>query len=329
MVKQVRFHRLGGPEVLQVDEIDLLPPGPGELRIKVEALGLNRAEALFRSGSYIEEPKLPSAIGLEAAGLVLEVGHGVKSHRPGDRVAVIPPLSMNDRPVHATEVNFPADLVVETPSIQSSIDAAATWMAFLTAYGALVEVGRVREGDMVIITAASSSVGLAALQLANWIGATPIAVTRTTSKREALLAAGASHVIVSGDGDVAAQLMAITGPEGARIVFDAVGGGLLGDLLSIVSNSGIAINYGALDPAVTAIEAGSLLGRSLTLRGYLVHEITRDPVCLERAKAFILNGVMSGRLRPIIARTFPIERIDEAHGYLESNDQFGKIVVTC
>jgi NADPH:quinone reductase-like Zn-dependent oxidoreductase len=328
MTRVIRFHELGGPEVLRIDDVDVLAPREGEVRIQVKALGLNRAEALLRSGAYIEAAVLPSGLGLEAAGIVESVGEGVTEFAVGDAVSVVPPRSMIRWPAYGELATFPANHVVRHPPSLSWEEAAAVWMQYLTAYGALIDIARLSRGDFVVITAASSSVGIAAIQIANMVGATAIAVTRTSAKREALLETGAAHVIASAEEDLGARLAEIAGPDGVRVVFDPIGGPNFEPLTAAMSRGGILIEYGALSPDPTPFPIFAVLAKSLTLRGYLVHEISADPDRLEAAKAFILKGLATGALKPVIARTFPFERIVEAHRFLESNEQFGKIVVT-
>lgn len=328
MARMIRFHRHGGPEVLTIEEIDVPPPGPGEVRIRTRALGLNRAEALFRSGAYIERAEFPSGIGLEAAGLIESAGDGVNGLSPGDAVSLVPPRSMLRWPVHGELVTVPAELAIRHPPTLGWESAAASWMQYLTAYGALIEISRLRQGEHVVITAASSSVGLAAIQIANRIGAIPIAVTRTDRKAPALREAGAAHVVALSEEDIDARLTDIAGEGGVRVVFDAVGGPAFLPLTAAMARGGILINYGGQSSEATPFPLFNVLGKSLTLRGYLVHEITGDPARLAAAKTFILDGLGDGSLKPIIARTFPFEEIAEAHRYLESNEQFGKVVLT-
>jgi NADPH:quinone reductase-like Zn-dependent oxidoreductase len=192
----------------------------------------------------------------------------------------------------------------------------------------LIDIAKLRGEDFVVINAASSSVGLAAIQIANRIGATVIAVTRTSSKKQALLEAGAGHVIAAAEENLEARLTEIAGPGGVRVVFDAVGGPLFEPLTAAMSRGGLLIEYGGLSPESTRFPLFVVLSKTLTLRGYLVHEIVGDPTRLEAAKAFIIEGLVSGSLQPIIARTFPFDEIVEVHRFLESNEQFGKIVVT-
>lgn len=328
MARVIRFHQHGGPEVLRIEHVDVPPSAQGEVRIRVRALGLNRAEALLRAGSYIETPTLPSGLGLEAAGIVESVGTGVEGVAPGDAVSAVPPVSMVRWPAYGELVTFPAALVVRHPPSLSWEAAAALWMPYLTAYGALIDIARLGKGDYVVVTAASSSVGLAVIQIANLAGAIPIAVTRTSAKRQALLAHGAAHVVAAAEEDLAARLREIGGPQGVRVVLDPIGGPIFEALAAGMSRGGILLEYGGLSPEPTPFPLFAALSKSLTLRGYLVHEILGDPARLAAAKAFILGGLARGALRPVIARTFPFDQIVEAHRYLESNQQFGKIVVT-
>lgn len=328
MARIVRFHEEGGPEVLRIEEIDLPRPGQGEVRIRVRALGLNRAEALLRSGTYIEKPALPSGLGLEAAGIIEEVGPGVDGFTPGDAVSIIPPISMVRWPAYGELITFPAEFVVKHPPSLGWVSAAAVWMQYLTAYGALIDIAGLNSRDFVIVTAASSSVGLAAIQIAGMVGAPTVAVTRTSAKKQALLEAGAGHVIASAEEDLEKRLKEITGPKGARVVFDPIGGPIFEPLTAAMAKGGILIEYGGLSPQPTPFPLFTVLSKCLTLRGYLVHEITGDAKRLDAAKTFILRGLQSGALEPVIARTFPFEQIVEAHRFLASNEQFGKIVVT-
>jgi NADPH:quinone reductase-like Zn-dependent oxidoreductase len=328
MARVVRFYELGGPEVLRIENVDMPAPGRGEIQIRVKALGLNRAEALLRSGRYIQTAPLPSGLGLEAAGLVETVGEGVDGFAPGDAVSIVPPVSMARWPAYGEIATYPAELVVKHPPSLSWEEAAAAWMQYLTAYGALIDIAKLGRKDFVVITAASSSVGLAAIQIANLVGATPIAVTRTSAKKRTLLEFGAAHVIASAEVDLEARLKEIAGPDGVRVVFDAVGGPIFEPLTAAMALGGILIEYGGLSLDPTPFPLPAVLAKTLTLRGYLVHEIVRDPARLQAAKTFILDGLKSGSLKPAIARTFPFDQIVEAHRYLESNEQFGKIVVT-
>ena len=328
MARIVRFYQTGGPEVLKIEQVDLPRPGPGEVRIAVKALGLNRAESAFRSGRYFERPWVPARLGYEAAGTVDALGEGVQGLEIGDAVSTIPSFSQNQYGVYGDTAIVPANAVAKHPASLSWTEAAAIWMQYATAYGALVEIAHLQAGDVLLIPAASSSVGIAAIQIARLIGATPVALTRGSSKRKALLDAGAAHVIATEEQDLVAEVKNATADKGARVVFDPVGGPTIAKLAAAMAEHGILILFGALSTEPTPLPLVEVLSKLLTIRGYVLHEITRDQQRLERAKKFIVEGLSAGKLKPVVAKTFPLEQIVEAHRYLESNQQIGKIVVT-
>lgn len=328
MARIVRFHQTGGPEVLKIEQVDVPPPGPGEVRIAVKALGLNRAESMFRSGIYLEQPRFPARLGYEAAGTVEALGEGVQGLKVGDAVSTIPAFSQNQYGVYGDTAIVPAFAVAKHPASLSWAEAAAVWMQYATAYGALIDIADLKAGDTLLIPAASSSVGIAAIQIARMIGATPVALTRGSSKRKPLLDAGAAHVIATEEQDLVAEAKKLTGGKGARIVFDPVGGPTVAKLTVAMAERGILFLYGALSTEPTPLPLMDVVGKSLTIRGYVLFEITGDPRRLERARKFIVDGLSAGKLKPVIAKTFPLEQIVEAHRYMESNQQVGKIVVT-
>jgi hypothetical protein len=180
MSRTIKFAKAGGPEVLEFVEAQVPAPGPHEVRIKVRAIGINRAEAMWRVDEYIERVKFPAGLGYEAAGTVDAVGKDVGGFAVGDEVNVIPSFSLNDYSTYGEVILVPDHAVVRQPKSLSFTEAASVWMMFVTAYGALIEDAKVAKGDFVLIPAASSSVGLAAIQLANYAGATTIALTRTS-----------------------------------------------------------------------------------------------------------------------------------------------------
>jgi len=328
MPKIVRFHETGGAEVLRIEELPLVEPGVGEVRLKVEALGLNRAEVMFRQGQYLETPRLPTRLGYEASGVVDAVGPGVSGVKIGDRVSTIPSFSISAYGVYGESAIVPAYAVASYPADLSPIEGAAIWMQYLTAYGALIEFGRLQKEGCVLITAASSSVGLAAIQIAESVGATAIAATRGSGKKSFLVGAGADHVIATDEEDLVESAMALTSGKGVSMAFDPVGGNLLGTLADAAAPGATIFEYGALSPEPTIFPLFPALAKGLSVRGYTLFEIVKDPERLARGKQFVYDGLKSGALKPIIDRTFTLENIVEAHRYMESNQQQGKIVVT-
>ncbi|MDB6050216.1 MAG: NADPH:quinone reductase [Pseudomonas sp.] len=328
MSRIIQFTTPGGPEVLSFKDIEVGAPGPGEIRIRVKALGLNRAESMWRSGEYVEEVKLPARLGYEAAGIVDAVGPDVTGFAVGDAVNTVPAFSQNQYGMYGELVLAPVSAVVKHPPSLSFEQAASIWMMFITVYGAFIEAANLTAGDVVLIPAASSSVGLAAIQLANMVGATPIALTRTGAKRQRLLDAGAAFVIATEEQDLVAEVMQITEGAGARVVFDPVGGPSFGKLIKAMTTGGMLLVYGALSEEPAQLSYLDLLIKLPTIVGYTIWNTSGDPVRQKAAVEFILAGLASGELKPVIDSTFAFDDMVAAHRYLETNAQFGKIVVT-
>jgi NADPH:quinone reductase-like Zn-dependent oxidoreductase len=327
MSKVVRFHQHGGPEQLRIEDMEVGEPGAGEVRIRVEAIGLNRSEAMFRSGFYPQKPKLPSMIGYEGVGTIEVVGPGVEGWRPGDTVCVMPTYRLGEYGLYADKAIVPARSLIAPPPGLTKIEAASIWMEYFTAL-AIIEVGRATVGDYVIIRAASSSVGLAAMQLANWAGATPIAATRKSSKAAALTQHGAKYVVATDESDIVVEVQRITGGKGARIIFDPVGGPDVEKLAQAAAEEGIVFIYGGLSGQSTPYPHWPAALKSLSIRGWVASFIWNKPERFARNRDLILRGLADGHLKPVIAKTFPLSQIVEAHRFLESNQQIGKIVVT-
>ena len=328
MPRTVRFYELGGPEVLKIEEQASKQPGKGEARLRVHAVGLNRAEALFMRGQYLEQPKLPAGLGYEAAGVVEAVGAGVVRNWVGKTVATIPSFSMNQYPMLGEEVIAPVAALGEYPAKLSSAEGAAVWMQYLTAYGALIAIAHLGKADFVVIPAASSSVGIAATEIAKAEGAVSLATTRKSNKKAELLALGADHVIATEEEDFVARVKEITGGKGARVIFDPVAGPFLEKLAEAAAPGGIIFEYGALSMQPTPFPLFAALGKGLSIRGYTLMEITGNPEKLAVAKRYVYDRLADGRFHPKIAKTFPFAQTVEAYKYLESNTQVGKVVVT-
>lgn len=329
MTRTVLFHEYGGPEVLRVEDADPGEPGPGEVLVRIDAVGLNRAEALFRAGHYIEPVRnFPAGLGAEAAGVVESLGPGVEGLAPGQPVSVVPAFSQNDHAVYAERAVVPAAAVLPRPEGLGAVEGAAVWMPYLTAYGAMVQVGGLRPGDTVLVNAASSSVGLAALHVAERIGARAIALTRGPAKKDALLREGAAEVVVTSTDDVPEAVRAATGGHGVDVVLDAVAGPGVRELLGLVAPDGTHIVYGGLSGQPTPYPGLELGMPAVALRTFLVFETTHHPERLRRAAAFISAGLRAGAFRAVVDRTFELGDVVAAHRHLDADDRVGKTVLT-
>lgn len=327
-VKIVRFHELGGPEVLKIDNLPMPAPEAGEVRLRVHAFGLNRAEIMFRNGQYLVEPDLPSKLGYEAAGVVEAVGPDVDKGLIGKKFSTVPSFNARDYGVYGEVAIVPASALAHYPEHLSAKEATSIWMPYITAYGALIHYGHITNKDTVVITAASSSVGLAAIDMVRSQGATAIAITRRKNKKSELLALGAHHVVVSEEEDTVKAILAITKERGANIVFDPIAGKQVETLMAAMAEGGTYFAYGALASEPTPFPLFTALSKGIALRGYTLFEILAKPAVRAEAEAYIFERLAAKEFKPRVARSFTLDQIVDAHRYMESNEQIGKIVVT-
>src|SRR6202048_4193489 len=328
MSRTIKFAKAGGPEVLEFIEMEVPAPGANEVRIKVKAIGINRAESMWRNDKYVESPICPAGLGYDCAGLVDAVGKDVTGFAVGDAVSTIPAFSLNKYFTYGEVILAPDHAVVKHPESLSFVEAASVWMMFITAYGALIFDAQAKAGDFVILPAASSSVGLAAIQIANYAGATPIALTRTSEKKKRLQEAGAAHIVATQEQDMVVEVMRITNGNGARVAFDPVGGPDFPKLISALTDQGIAYIYGALSEGDTRIPALEMILKMPTVKGYSIRLVTGAEARRKAAVEYVVKGLASGALKPVIDRHFQFDDMVEVHRYLENSGQFGKIVVT-
>jgi NADPH:quinone reductase-like Zn-dependent oxidoreductase len=326
--KIVRFHQLGAAEVLQLDELPLPEPAAGEVRLRVKAIGLNRAEVMFRQGRYLVQPVLPSKLGYEASGIVEAVGTDVDAAWIGKTASTVPAFPADAYGVYGEVAIVPAFSMAEYPAKLSYEEGTSIWMQYLTSYGALIMHGKITKGDYVLITAASSSVGIASIEIVKAEGAISIATTRSAKKKAELLAAGADHVVVTDEEDLAARVKSITSGKGARIIFDPIGGKGIEALAGAAAFGGTIFVYGALSPEPTPFPLFAALSKGLSIRGYTLFEVVTNPAIFAQAKKYVFDHISAGDFKPRIDKTFPLANIVEAHRYMESNQQIGKIVVT-
>ncbi|MBX9579025.1 MAG: SDR family NAD(P)-dependent oxidoreductase [Gemmataceae bacterium] len=330
MNRTVLFSRFGGPEVLEVVDTPVRTPGHGEVRFRVKALGLNRAEVMYyRRNAYTEQAVFPSRIGYEAAGTVEAVGDGVVGLRVGDRVSTIPGFQLNDYGVAGDTAVVPQKHVVKISDSLSFAEGAAVWMQYLTAYGALVEHGKLKAGDVVAVTAASSSTGIAAIQMVNDAGGTSVAVTRKADKKAGLLKAGANHVIVTDDENPVERVNAITGGRGVDVVFDPVSGPMLATAGDIVREEGLVIQYGLLSSEPPQFPLWSSIVKGYRVQGFhLTFHVVNKPDRLTAGVEYVSERLASGAFKPLLAeKKFTLPGIADAYRYMESNEQLGKIIV--
>jgi NADPH:quinone reductase-like Zn-dependent oxidoreductase len=325
MSRVVVFDEFGGPDVLRVADEPAVEPAAGEVRVRIEAFAVNPLDQMMRTGTSPAPVPLPHArIGIEGTGVIDALGPEVTGLKPGDPVilAAIPDAGV--RGSYAEYTTIPASRVIARPAGLGITEAAAIWVAYSTAYGGLVEKAGIRPGDHVLITAASGSVGRAAIQIANQIGAVPIAITRHAARKDDLLAAGAAASIATDHENLAETVRHHTGGTGADVILDLVMGPGLQDLVKAARPEGTLVAAGVLDPRPTPFPAGT----PLTIFRYRSFEHTLDPVVVKRMAAFLNAGVRLGALRPAIGQVFALDDVVQAHRHLENGLHAGKLVVT-
>lgn len=325
MPRVVIFDETGDPDVLHVVDEPATEPAAGEVRVRIEAIGVNRLDQLMRTGAFPRPFRLPHArIGCEGTGTVDALGAGVEGLAVGDPVLITAVPAMDLDGTYADYTIVPAARLIPRPAGLDAVGAAALWVAYSTAYGALVEKAGMRPGDRVLITAASSGVGLAAIQIANQLGAVPLATTRTSAKAQALREAGAAAVFVADEVDVARAAREHTGGTGVEIILDSIMGPGLADLATAATFGGTLVTVGWLDPRPASMP----MNAPLTIHRYMSFEHTLDPEAVRRMAAFFGAGLRTGALHPTVDRVFTLDEAAGAHRHLEQGNQLGKIVIT-
>jgi NADPH:quinone reductase-like Zn-dependent oxidoreductase len=325
MSRVVVFDEFGGPEVLRLVEEPVVEPAPGEVRVRIEAFAVNPLDLMARSGTAFAPVPLPHArLGVEGTGVVDALGSGTTGLRVGDPVLLAAVPDAHVRGSHAEYTTLPASQVVARPAGLTIPEAAAVWVGYSTAYGALVERAGMRPGDRVLVTAASGAVGRAAMQVAQYLGAVPYAVTRHTGRTDELLAAGAAAVVATDRVDIVDAVRELTDGAGADLVLDMVGGPGQERLRRATRPGGTLVTAGFLDPRPTPAPQDT----ALTAFGYRSFDHTLDPVVVRRMAAFLDAGVRHGALRPAVDKVFTLDDVVEAHRHLEKGTHTGKTVVT-
>ena len=318
---RVVIHEQGGPSVMQLEQADLAPPGPGELQLEQTAIGLNYMDVYQRSGAY--KLALPSPLGLEAAGRVIAVGPEVQGFAVGDRVAYGPVLS-----AYASHRNVPAARVVKVPDGISDETAAAILMKGTTVEYLLNRTRKVQPGEPVLFWAASGGVGQLAGQWGRHLGATMIGVTAGAENCRRILDLGYAHAIDRKTEDVAARVREITGGKGVPVVYDSVGAASFQASIDSLAPYGLFVSYGATTgeappvPPSLLQHKGSLFFTRPTLADYIRHRAD-----LEHAASEIFRLVQAGVLHVNIDQRRPLAEVVQAHEALEAGTTTGSTVL--
>lgn len=327
-MRAVILSEFGGPEKLEIQELDKPDPGPEQVRVKINAIGLNRSEVAIRVGKYPIPRELPVRIGFEGAGTVDKIGENVSEFALGDRVSMIP-LGKNfaEQGSYSEYALIHKNALARTPDNLTDEEAAATWMAYLTVWAALIHQAKAKTGDSVIITAASSSLGVPAFQVCRREGMTSIACTRSPEKIAHLKDLGADHVICTTTENLPERVKEITGGKGADLAFDCVAGPGIKQIIKSMAFDGKIVIYGMLDSRPMEIIPMTMMPKRLTMYSHMIFLEMDDLETRRRGVEYVTSGIESGAFKPEISIVFDFTDIAKAHEYMQSNQQVGKIVV--
>jgi NADPH2:quinone reductase len=331
VAKVIHVGKPGGVENLSIADVAVPEPGPGEVRFRVSAFALNRADILYIDGKHYTELKLPSRVGSEAAGVVDAVGPGVDNFAIGDRVSSVPfyPTQPERHGVQGEFAIVPADFLAPWPEAYSPVQACSVWMQYLTAYYGLLTVGKLGRGMTTLITAASSSAGVGAIHTAKVLGATVVATTRRADKVPFLEKVGADHVILTESGlDFSPSIKEVTGGKGVDVVFDPVGGTFPGSYMKGLNWDARVVVYGILSGADVTIPILSAIRSNASVHPFSMFNYVKLDDQRQQAIAFVMRQIQAGKFRPEIDCVFPFSETVDAYRYMLGNEQRGKIVVS-
>lgn len=337
-MRQAVITRHGGPEVLQIREAPDPTPSPGDVRIRVRAAGINFADILARLGLYPDAPKPPMVVGYEVAGRVDAVGADVRGFAAGDRVVALTRFGG-----YSDVVAIPAVQCFHFPDELSDAEAAAVPVTYLTAAIALYKMAALAAGDTVLIHNAGGGVGIAAIQLAR-LRRTTIIATASAFKHGALRSFGVEHLIDYTAADVPSEVRRITRGRGVDVVLDPIGGRSFLASYRMLAPLGRMVMFGlsAAAPSETrnlwkaflawkrssSFDPMSLIHRNRGVFGLNVGHLWDERTQLQPIMEMLLSELRAGRLKPVVAKTFPLEKVADAHRFIQSRSNIGKVVLT-
>lgn len=328
MARVLRLHEYTGISGIQLDDLPTEEPGAGEIRIRVDAFSLNYGDFDLFDNQYMFTMALPARFGDECAGTVDALGPGVTEFSVGDAVSTLPWMN-EGYGVNGEFAIVPTAFASRYPAMLSPEAACCIWVAHLTAYYALVEIAEVKSGDWVLITAGSSSAGLAAMELCRMKGARSIATSRSTKNLEYLRDVGFDHALAQSDGPLAEQILACTGGEGTRVVYDPVGGRIVQDYAKGLAQNAVIFLYGGMDGHPTVLPEVELTQRAACLRPYSVYNHVYDKTSRQRGIEFVSRGLRDTKLSARVDKVYPLSEFRTAfEDHQRSTARRGKLVIT-
>ena len=302
--------------------------GPGEIRLRIEAFALNWGDMDLMLDRYsFSFNNFPARIGMEAAGIVDEIGEGVSGIELGARYCTLPYFYFN-KGASADFVTIDARYVTPAPKNLSAVESASVWMQFMTAYYPIVELCKAAPGKHILATAATSTAGNAALNIGSIFGANMIATTRFEKNRDYLLESGASHVIVSENNEFAEKLRQMTDGHGIDAAFDPVGAGMINQYSPALARDATIFFYGTLDGVFPKLPIVDMFQANATFHPYSLFNYVEDSRMQAKGTAFVYKALEDGKLAPNIDRVYPMEEYRDAWEYLsQPRIKHGKVVI--
>jgi len=328
MAKVLRLHEYTGVDGIRLDDIPMTEPGEGEIRIKSDAFSLNYGDFELFENKYMFSMELPARFGDECAGKVDAIGAGVEEFSIGDRVSTIPWMN-EGYGVNGEFAIIPADFVAHYPENLTAEEACCIWVAYLTGYYAFIDIANVNKQDTVLITAASSSAGMAAMEICRMYGARTIGTSRTNKNREFLLDIGFDHVIAQSDGEMSESIMEYSAGAGARIIYDPIGGKIVQDYADGMAQNAIIFLYGGMDPSPTVLPEIVMTQKAACLRPFSVYNHIYDKASRQRGIRFVFDALSKGDLKAYVEKVYPLNDFRQAfEEQLQSTTRRGKMVVS-
>jgi putative PIG3 family NAD(P)H quinone oxidoreductase len=326
-MRAVVISQFGPPEVLRVEERPPPEPSRGEVRVRVRATAVNRADLLQRAGRYPPPPGVPVDVpGLEFAGEIETLGPDTEGWKVGDRV-----FGLVAGGAYAENVIVHGRTLARIPDRLTFIEAAAVPEAFITAYDAMVDQARLSAGETVLISAVGSGVGTAAVQLARALGARALGTSRTGDKLERARALGLAQGILAQEGTFAREVLEATNGGGVDVILELVGANYLAEDLACIAPRGRLVVVGLVGGAKAQVDLGVVLSKRLELRGTTLRARPLEEK-IAAAQSFARHVVPLlelGVVAPVVDRVLPLASAVEAHRYVSANEGFGKVVLDC
>lgn len=320
-MKAILVRKLGGPEVLELTDLPRPSPKPGEVLIRVRAIGLNFADILAVRGEYLTRTRVPYIPGMEFSGMIEELGEGVEGLQPGQLVA-----ALGGSGAFAEYATVPARAVLPVPPNLKAYEAAALPVSFYTAFFSLHTLGQAKVGETVLVQAAGGALGTASVQVAKAMGLQVIATASKEEKLELARSLGADHTFLSGDPDLENQVREATG-KGVDVLMELVGGEGFAQSLRMLAPRGRLLVIGSASQQYASLRPVELMKKNLSVIGVWLVPFLSDPEAMLEATRFLAPLLAAGHVKPVVGRVFKLEEAGKAFEHVMHRASTGKVLL--